>query len=85
MSHSFKHSQNWSLQFLIFQNPKDPTVSTHRSHGHYLGKGGALLDELHGLSAGCSTGNGGSPLTDAELDLLDQLPSLVILFQLGLV
>ena len=38
-------------------------VSSHRSHGHYLGKGGSLLglfDELHGLDSGCSHGNGGS-------------------------
>tara|TARA_B100000212_G_scaffold306851_1_gene255642 strand:- start:3136 stop:4095 length:960 start_codon:yes stop_codon:yes gene_type:complete len=58
----------------VFQNSNDLAVSTHRSHGHYLGKGGALLpffDELHGLSTGCSTGNGGSMhLTDTEVGFI---------------
>ena len=46
-----------------FNNPKDLAVSTHRSHAHYLGKGGELkklFDELHGLKSGCSGGKGGS-------------------------
>ena len=36
-----------------FNNPNDLAVSTHRSHAHYLGKGGQLkklFDELHGLN-----------------------------------
>ena len=47
----------------LFKNDNDLAVSSHRSHGHYLGKGGSLLglfDELHGLDSGCSHGNGGS-------------------------
>ena len=46
-----------------FNNAKDLAVSTHRSHAHYLGKGGELMklfDELHGLKSGCSGGKGGS-------------------------
>ena len=46
-----------------FNNSKDLAVSTHRSHAHYLGKGGKLIklfDELHGLNSGCSGGKGGS-------------------------
>lgn len=38
-------------------------VSTHRSHAHYLAKGGNLkrmIAELYGKSAGCSGGAGGS-------------------------
>jgi pyruvate dehydrogenase E1 component alpha subunit len=41
----------------------DLAVSTHRSHGHYLGKGGNLermLAEIYGKSEGCSGGKGGS-------------------------
>ncbi len=51
-----------------FSNENDLAVSTHRSHAHYLGKGGKLIklfDELHGLKTGCSGGKGGSMhLTD---------------------
>ncbi len=46
----------------------DYMVSTHRSHAHYLAKGGhidGLIGELYGKSLGCSRGNGGSMhLTD---------------------
>lgn len=44
--------------------PKDSLmVSTHRSHAHYLAKGGDLkrmLAELYGKESGCSRGMGGS-------------------------
>ena len=42
---------------------KDLAVSSHRSHAHYLAKGGSLerfFDELFGLETGCSKGRGGS-------------------------
>lgn len=41
----------------------DYVFSTHRSHGHYLAKGGdlkALMAELYGKATGCSKGRGGS-------------------------
>ena len=41
----------------------DLVVSTHRSHGHYLGKGGDLkkmISEFYGKATGCSSGKGGS-------------------------
>lgn len=41
----------------------DLVVSTHRSHAHYLAKGGnlnAFIAELHGKATGCSGGFGGS-------------------------
>lgn len=41
----------------------DQMVSTHRSHAHYLAKGGdlkAMIGELYGKSFGCSKGHGGS-------------------------
>jgi len=41
----------------------DWVFSTHRSHGHYLAKGGdpgRLLDEIFCFESGCSKGHGGS-------------------------
>lgn len=42
---------------------KDCVFSSHRSHGHYLAKGGnlkAMFAELYGKITGCSQGKGGS-------------------------
>jgi len=42
---------------------EDYVFSTHRSHGHYLAKGGdmkGLMAELYGRRTGCSRGKGGS-------------------------
>jgi len=47
----------------------DFVVSTHRAHGHYLGKGGDLnkmIAEIYGKATGCSAGKGGS------MHLIDQ-------------
>ncbi len=47
----------------------DYAVGTHRSHGHYLGKGGNLnkmIAEIYGKKTGCSSGYGGS------MHLIDQ-------------
>jgi len=44
-------------------NKKDISISYHRSHAHYLAKGGSskkLYAELHGYEEGCSKGIGGS-------------------------
>ncbi len=44
-------------------NNDDYVVSSHRSHAHYLGKGGNLnhfIAELYGKETGCSGGRGGS-------------------------
>jgi TPP-dependent pyruvate/acetoin dehydrogenase alpha subunit len=41
----------------------DYVFSSHRSHGHYLAKGGSikeLVAEIYGKEAGCSRGRGGS-------------------------
>ena len=52
----------------------DLAVSSHRSHAHYLSKGGSLsnfFDELHGLDSGCSGGRGGSMhLTDKTVGFI---------------
>ncbi|MBU0762629.1 MAG: thiamine pyrophosphate-dependent dehydrogenase E1 component subunit alpha [Candidatus Altiarchaeota archaeon] len=42
---------------------EDFVYGTHRSHGHYIAKGGsfnALMAELYGKKTGCSSGKGGS-------------------------
>lgn len=42
---------------------EDLAVSTHRSHAHYLGKGGdgkKMIAEIYGKETGCSKGRGGS-------------------------
>jgi len=50
----------------------------HRSHGHYLAKGGdlrALMAELYGKSTGCSRGRGGSMhLFAKEVGILGTVP-----------
>lgn len=50
----------------------------HRSHGHYLAKGGdlrALMAELYGKATGCSRGRGGSMhLFAGEVGLLGTVP-----------
>lgn len=51
----------------------DYVFSNHRSHGHYLAKGGNLktmLAELHGRETGCARGRGGSMhLVDTSVGL----------------
>ncbi len=47
----------------IALDKKDYIFSTHRSHGHYLAKGGSmreLVAEIYGKTTGCSKGRGGS-------------------------
>lgn len=44
-------------------NDKDAVFSNHRSHGHYLAKGGdlkGLIAEVYGKETGCARGRGGS-------------------------
>jgi len=56
----------------------DYVLSTHRSHAHYLAKGGnlgALLSELYGKVTGCSRGKGGSMhLVDISVSFLAATP-----------
>ncbi len=47
----------------LILNKLDYAVSTHRSHAHYIGKGGSIkkmIAEIYGKSTGCSGGKGGS-------------------------
>lgn len=58
--------------------PTDYIFSAHRSHGHYLAKGGnldSMIAELYGKKTGCSGGNGGSMhLVDIEAGFLGSTP-----------
>ena len=52
----------------------DYVFSNHRSHGHYIAKGGdlpAMIAELHCRETGCSRGRGGSMhLVDTSVGLM---------------
>ncbi len=58
--------------------PDDVVFSTHRSHGHYLAKGGslpAMVAELYGKATGASGGLGGSMhLIDQRVNFLGAAP-----------
>jgi TPP-dependent pyruvate/acetoin dehydrogenase alpha subunit len=58
--------------------PNDWVMSGHRSHGHYLAKGGNLntmLAEIYGKETGCCRGRGGSMhLVDLEQGFLGATP-----------
>jgi TPP-dependent pyruvate/acetoin dehydrogenase alpha subunit len=56
----------------------DHVVSAHRSHAHYLAKGGSLdkmLGELFGKVSGCARGKGGSMhLVDLDVNVTAAVP-----------
>ncbi len=56
----------------------DFVLSAHRSHGHYLAKGGnmtAMMGELYGKANGCAQGKGGSMhLIDVAAGFLGAVP-----------
>jgi len=56
----------------------DRVLSGHRSHGHYLAKGGslkAMFAELYGRATGCTSGKGGSMhLLDLEAGFFGAVP-----------
>jgi pyruvate dehydrogenase E1 component alpha subunit len=58
--------------------PPDYVWGGHRSHGHYLAKGGdlpAMLAEIFGKATGCSGGHGGSMhLVAPEVGILGTVP-----------
>lgn len=57
---------------------RDYVLSGHRSHGHYLAKGGnlkAMMAEIYGKSTGCAGGKGGSMhLIDLDVGFLGSTP-----------
>jgi len=58
--------------------PADYVISAHRSHAHYLNKGGdlrAMFAELYGKADGCAGGRGGSMhLIDLSVNFLGCVP-----------
>ena len=58
----------------LLSNNDDLAVSSHRSHAHYLAKGGSLkklIAELYGKETGCSRGRGGSMhLIDLDVNFM---------------
>lgn len=60
--------------------PADYAFSGHRSHGHYLAKGGdlaAMFAELYGRETGCARGRGGSQhLIDLDAGFVASAPIL---------
>lgn len=66
---------------------KDFSVSTHRSHAHYLAKGGDLkkmIAELYGKETGCSNGIGGSMhLVDKNVNFMGSSPIVGNIIPIG--
>ena len=66
---------------------KDQVVSNHRSHAHYLSKGGNLkkmIAEIYGKSDGCNSGRGGSMnLIDKNVNFMLSLPIVGSTIPLG--
>ncbi len=67
--------------------PQDYVFSAHRSHGHYLAKGGdlkAMIAELYGRATGCASGKGGSQhLIDMDAGFLGSAPILASTISVG--
>lgn len=65
----------------------DKVFSAHRSHGHYLAKGGdlkAMIAELYGRATGCALGKGGSQhLVDLKAGFLGSAPILASTISVG--
>jgi TPP-dependent pyruvate/acetoin dehydrogenase alpha subunit len=57
---------------------EDFVFGNHRSHGHYLARGGslkAMLAEIYGKASGCSGGKGGSMhLVDLSVNIIGTTP-----------
>jgi len=57
---------------------EDIVMGNHRSHGHYLAKGGdlkSMMAEIYGKATGCSKGKGGSMhLIDLSVNFLGTTP-----------
>src|SRR6516164_5239204 len=59
---------------------EDYVISAHRSHAHYIGKGGslrAMFAELYGKIDGCASGKGGS------MHLIDLSVNFIVLATIG--
>jgi len=69
-------------------NDSDNIFGSHRSHGHFLAKGGsmnAMVAEIYCREDGCSRGRGGSMhLTDPSVGMLGSAPIVAGTISLGL-
>ncbi len=67
--------------------PQDLVFSGHRSHGHYIAKGGdmgAMFAELYGRATGCAAGKGGSQhLIDLACGFMGAAPILSSTISVG--
>ena len=69
-----------AIAVAICQNLKnsDKIVTAHRSHAHFLAKGGnlkSMISELHGKETGCAKGKGGSMhLIDKDAGIMAAVP-----------
>lgn len=67
--------------------PEDYVMSTHRSHAHYIAKGGSLgemMAEIYGKAMGCSAGKGGSMhLIDLSVNFLGATPIVGSIIPVG--
>ena len=65
----------------------DQIVSSHRSHAHYLAKGGSLksmISEIFGKETGCTKGKGGSMhLTDLNAGIVASVPIVASTIPIG--
>lgn len=70
-----------------FLENKDLVVSGHRSHGHYIAKGGnieKMIAEIYGKVTGCSKGKGGSQhLVDTSVGFMGSAPILASTIAIG--
>ena len=68
-------------------NAQDFVFSAHRSHGHYIAKGGdlpAMIAELYGKQGGCARGKGGSQhLIDLNCGFMGSAPILASTISVG--
>jgi TPP-dependent pyruvate/acetoin dehydrogenase alpha subunit len=66
---------------------RDQVVSNHRSHAHYISKGGNLkrmISEIYGKKDGCNSGRGGSMnLIDKDVNFMLSLPIVGSTIPLG--
>ncbi len=73
--------------FAQLLSARDLALSGHRSHGHYLSKGGdlvAFFGEILGKEIGCSRGRGGSQhLIDLEKGFVASAPILGAMVAIG--
>lgn len=65
----------------------DSVFSAHRSHGHYIAKGGdirSMIAELYGKETGCARGKGGSQhLIDLDAGFMGSAPILASTISVG--